>query len=95
MLPPWLEAWNIMDNLDFSEQEIQEQLAILGYKNIPKHKLREFKKGLTLKNSIIPLSLATLLFLSWICCLFECCALILNGNLTGQMIFVKDSKNLI
>ncbi|KAM3623357.1 uncharacterized protein V6R79_010128 [Siganus canaliculatus] len=35
-----------MDNLDFSEEEIQEQLAILGYKNIPKHRLHEFKKDL-------------------------------------------------
>ncbi|KAM3865359.1 centriolar and ciliogenesis-associated protein HYLS1-like [Diretmus argenteus] len=33
-----------MDNLDFSEEEIQEQLAILGYRNIPKHTLREFKR---------------------------------------------------
>lgn len=41
----WLEAGNIMDNLDFSEEEIQEQLALLGYKNIPKHRLREFKQG--------------------------------------------------
>lgn len=44
-----------MDNLDFSEEEIQEQLTILGYKNIPKHRLREFKKGWTLKH---PLSLS-------------------------------------
>ncbi|XP_040893301.1 hydrolethalus syndrome protein 1 [Toxotes jaculatrix] len=35
-----------MDNLDFTEEEIQEQLAILGYRNIPKHRLREFKKDL-------------------------------------------------
>ncbi|XP_067353778.1 centriolar and ciliogenesis-associated protein HYLS1 [Channa argus] len=35
-----------MENLDFSEEEIQEQLAILGYKNIPKHRLREFKQDL-------------------------------------------------
>ncbi|XP_029350662.1 hydrolethalus syndrome protein 1 homolog [Echeneis naucrates] len=35
-----------MDNLDFSEEEIQEQLSILGYKNIPKHRLREFKRDL-------------------------------------------------
>ncbi|XP_070771689.1 centriolar and ciliogenesis-associated protein HYLS1 isoform X2 [Enoplosus armatus] len=35
-----------MDNLDFSEEEIQEQLAILGYKNIPKHRLCEFKQDL-------------------------------------------------
>lgn len=35
-----------MDNLDFSEEEIQEQLAILGYKNIPKHRLLEFKQDL-------------------------------------------------
>ncbi|TKS68685.1 hypothetical protein D9C73_002748 [Collichthys lucidus] len=33
-----------MDNLDFSEEEIQEQLALLGYKNIPKHRLHEFKQ---------------------------------------------------
>ncbi|XP_042372587.1 hydrolethalus syndrome protein 1 isoform X2 [Plectropomus leopardus] len=35
-----------MDSLDFSEEEIQEQLAILGYKNIPKHRLLEFKQDL-------------------------------------------------
>lgn len=35
-----------MDNLDFSEEEIQEHLAVLGYKNIPKHRLREFKQDL-------------------------------------------------
>ncbi|KAG7485875.1 hypothetical protein JOB18_020233 [Solea senegalensis] len=35
-----------MDYLDFSEEEIQEQLEILGYKNIPKHRLREFKQEL-------------------------------------------------
>lgn len=35
-----------MDNLDFSEDEIREQLAILGYKNIPKHRLLEFKQDL-------------------------------------------------
>lgn len=35
-----------MDNLDFSEEEIQQQLALLGYKNIPKHRLREFKQDL-------------------------------------------------
>ncbi|XP_014863177.1 PREDICTED: hydrolethalus syndrome protein 1 [Poecilia mexicana] len=37
---------NIMDNLDFSEEEIQQQLAILGYKTIPKHRLLEFKQDL-------------------------------------------------
>ncbi|KAI4796535.1 hypothetical protein KUCAC02_026922 [Chaenocephalus aceratus] len=35
-----------MDHLDFSEEEIQQQLAALGYKNIPKHRLREFKQDL-------------------------------------------------
>lgn len=35
-----------MDNIDFTEDEIQEQLVLLGYKNIPKHRLTEFKKGL-------------------------------------------------
>ncbi|KAF7654949.1 hypothetical protein LDENG_00063030 [Lucifuga dentata] len=37
---------NNMDSLDFSEDEIQEQLAILGYKNIAKHRLQEFKRDL-------------------------------------------------
>ncbi|XP_072239697.1 centriolar and ciliogenesis-associated protein HYLS1 [Leuresthes tenuis] len=35
-----------MDNLDFSEEEIQKQLALLGYRNIPKHRLLEFKQDL-------------------------------------------------
>nr|XP_019961978.1 PREDICTED: hydrolethalus syndrome protein 1 [Paralichthys olivaceus]XP_019961979.1 PREDICTED: hydrolethalus syndrome protein 1 [Paralichthys olivaceus] len=35
-----------MDNLDFSEEEIQEQLALLGYRNIPTHRLHEFKQDL-------------------------------------------------
>ncbi|XP_034756975.1 hydrolethalus syndrome protein 1 isoform X3 [Etheostoma cragini] len=46
MLPPRLEAENIMDTLDFSEEEIHEQLVALGYKNIPKHRLQEFKQDL-------------------------------------------------
>ncbi|XP_028313539.1 hydrolethalus syndrome protein 1 isoform X2 [Gouania willdenowi] len=36
----------MVDNLDFTEEEIQEQLEILGYKNIPKHRLLEFKQDL-------------------------------------------------
>lgn len=35
-----------MDSLEFSEEEIQQQLELLGYKNIPKEKLQEFKKDL-------------------------------------------------
>lgn len=46
MLPRLFVAEHNMENLDFSEEEIQEQLAILGYKNIPKHRLREFKRDL-------------------------------------------------
>lgn len=34
-----------MDYLDFSEEEIEQQLAALGYQNIPKERLREFKRG--------------------------------------------------
>lgn len=34
-----------MENLDFSEEEIQEQLAVLGFGNITKQRLREFKRG--------------------------------------------------
>lgn len=34
-----------MDLLDFSEEEIQEQLSALGFINLPKHRLQEFKKG--------------------------------------------------
>ncbi|KAF5909920.1 hydrolethalus syndrome protein 1 [Clarias magur] len=37
-----------MENLDFSEEEIQEQLALLGYENITKQRLREFKRDLDL-----------------------------------------------
>ncbi|KAL2087053.1 hypothetical protein ACEWY4_018112 [Coilia grayii] len=35
-----------MDLLDFSEEEIQEQLSALGYNNIPKQRLQEFKRDL-------------------------------------------------
>lgn len=35
-----------MEYLDFSEEEIQQQLEALGYTNIPKHRLREFKRDL-------------------------------------------------
>jgi hypothetical protein len=34
-----------MENLDFSEDEIQQQLEALGYNNIPRHRLHEFKRG--------------------------------------------------
>ncbi|XP_075994579.1 centriolar and ciliogenesis-associated protein HYLS1 isoform X2 [Genypterus blacodes] len=33
-------------NLDFSEEEIQEQLSLLGYRNISRHRLQEFKQDL-------------------------------------------------
>ncbi|XP_041640158.1 hydrolethalus syndrome protein 1 [Cheilinus undulatus] len=46
LLSPGPEAGCSMDDLDFTEEEIQEQLALLGYKNIPKHRLQEFKKDL-------------------------------------------------
>lgn len=55
-----------MDNIDFTEDEIQEQLVLLGYKNIPKHRLSEFKKGL------FPLCLCPL----WLS--FHCILLILH-----------------
>ncbi|XP_061687186.1 centriolar and ciliogenesis-associated protein HYLS1 [Syngnathoides biaculeatus] len=35
-----------MDNLDFSEEEIQQQLELLGHTNVPRHKLQEFKQDL-------------------------------------------------
>ncbi|XP_062869029.1 centriolar and ciliogenesis-associated protein HYSL1 [Trichomycterus rosablanca] len=37
-----------MESLDFSEEEIQEQLVALGYNNIPKQRLQEFKRDLDL-----------------------------------------------
>ncbi|XP_066504443.1 centriolar and ciliogenesis-associated protein HYSL1 isoform X2 [Hoplias malabaricus] len=37
-----------MENLDFSEEEIEQQLAALGYTNIPEERLREFKRDLDL-----------------------------------------------
>lgn len=41
-----------MDNLEFSEEEIQQQLELLGYKNISKEKLQEFKKGTKQKRRV-------------------------------------------
>lgn len=38
-------AGTIVENLDFTEDEIQEQLVLLGYRNIPKQRLSSFKKG--------------------------------------------------
>ncbi|XP_019720043.1 hydrolethalus syndrome protein 1 homolog isoform X2 [Hippocampus comes] len=35
-----------MDNLDFSEEEIRQQLALLGYADVPDRRLREFKRDL-------------------------------------------------
>ncbi|XP_056324422.1 centriolar and ciliogenesis-associated protein HYSL1 [Danio aesculapii] len=35
-----------MESVDFSEEEIQEQLAALGYSHISKQRLREFKRDL-------------------------------------------------
>uniref|UniRef100_A0A8C8JPC3 Centriolar and ciliogenesis-associated protein HYLS1 C-terminal domain-containing protein n=1 Tax=Oncorhynchus tshawytscha TaxID=74940 RepID=A0A8C8JPC3_ONCTS len=35
-----------MERLDFSEDEIQHQLEALGYSNIPRHRLHEFKRDL-------------------------------------------------
>ncbi|KAM8841773.1 uncharacterized protein hyls1 [Synchiropus picturatus] len=35
-----------MEALQFSEEEIQDQLAALGYKNIPRHRLHEVKQDL-------------------------------------------------
>lgn len=35
-----------MEKLDFSEDEIQHQLEALGYNNIPRHRLHEFKRDL-------------------------------------------------
>ncbi|XP_047221752.1 hydrolethalus syndrome protein 1 homolog isoform X4 [Girardinichthys multiradiatus] len=45
-LPHKNKVDNTMDNLDFSVEEIQQQLAVLGYRNIPKHRLLEFKQDL-------------------------------------------------
>lgn len=44
-----------MENLDFSEEEIQEQLAVLGYDNLTKQRLRDFKRGgfLLISNLVI------------------------------------------
>ena len=34
-----------MDDLDFTEEEIREQLEKLGYSNVPASRLAEFKRG--------------------------------------------------
>ncbi|XP_073334877.1 centriolar and ciliogenesis-associated protein HYSL1 [Pagrus major] len=35
----------MMDILDFTEEEIQGQLAVMGYRNIPVHRMHEVKQG--------------------------------------------------
>ncbi|XP_041351378.1 hydrolethalus syndrome protein 1 homolog [Gigantopelta aegis] len=35
-----------MESIDFTEAEIQEELARLGYQNVPEEKLRDFKRDL-------------------------------------------------
>ncbi|XP_072436627.1 centriolar and ciliogenesis-associated protein HYLS1 [Chiloscyllium punctatum] len=35
-----------MAGLDFTDQDIREQLDLLGYRNVPEHQLREFRKDL-------------------------------------------------
>ncbi|MBN3273535.1 HYLS1 protein, partial [Polyodon spathula] len=35
-----------MDDIVFTEDDIQQQLVLLGYNNIPRHRLHEFKKDL-------------------------------------------------
>ena len=34
-----------MEDFDFTEDEIREQLEILGYTNVPVERLQEFKRG--------------------------------------------------
>ena len=34
-----------IDEFDFTEDEIREQLEKLGYKNVPSTRLKEFKRG--------------------------------------------------
>ena len=34
-----------MESIEFTESEIQEELARLGYQNVPPEKLRDFKRG--------------------------------------------------
>ncbi len=36
----------VMDELDFTEEEIKEQLEKLGYHNVPDERLKEFKRGI-------------------------------------------------
>ncbi|XP_048391784.1 centriolar and ciliogenesis-associated protein HYLS1 [Stegostoma tigrinum] len=35
-----------MAGLDFTDQDVREQLDLLGYRNVPEHQLREFRKDL-------------------------------------------------
>ncbi|KAI1896572.1 hypothetical protein AGOR_G00096150 [Albula goreensis] len=45
-IPTNWRAFEDMESLDFSEDEIEHQLALLGYNNIPKRRLQEFKQDL-------------------------------------------------
>ena len=35
-----------MEEIEFTEDEIREQLEILGYSNVPQQRLQEFKRGI-------------------------------------------------
>ncbi|XP_069787057.1 centriolar and ciliogenesis-associated protein HYLS1 [Narcine bancroftii] len=41
-----LASSSAMAGLDFTDQDIQEQLSLLGYHNVPHHQLQEFRKDL-------------------------------------------------
>ena len=45
------------DDLNFTEDEIQEQLEQLGYYNVPRDRLRDFKRGIFFHCSFYPTAL--------------------------------------
>lgn len=40
------------DDLDFTDDEIRDELSKLGYRSIPRERLQEFKKGKIFNSSL-------------------------------------------
>lgn len=85
-----------MDSLDFSEEEIEEQLAVLGYRNIPKHRLQKFKQGTTLKHASSPNIHMWLIFIIYFQLIHQClfCS-VCSIHISGYFFPTADLDELI
>lgn len=51
------------DSLDFTDDEIRDELSKLGYSNVPDGKLEEFKKGMGTYTGKVPSTMNLLAFI--------------------------------